>query len=136
MKILLALLALLYVVFPFDLFPDVIIGLGWLDDIILLILLWWYFFVYQKRKYKYQNSSGWNQESSGEGGEKNGPAQSPHAVLGVGRNATQEEIKTAYRKLVKKYHPDKVNHLGEEFKDLAEQRFKNIQEAYQALMED
>jgi DnaJ-class molecular chaperone len=55
-------------------------------------------------------------------------------VLGVGRNATSEQIKQAYRQLANQYHPDKVIHLGEEFRELAEKRFKEIQEAYQKLI--
>jgi DnaJ-domain-containing protein 1 len=57
----------------------------------------------------------------------------PYTVLGVGRNATVDEIKKAYRRLVNTYHPDKVNHMGEEFQKLAEIKFKEIQEAYQQL---
>ena len=57
----------------------------------------------------------------------------PYEVLGVVRNASQDEIKRAYKQLAGKYHPDKVAHLGEEFRELAEQRFKEIQEAYQKL---
>jgi len=51
----------------------------------------------------------------------------------VNRGASAGEIKSAYRKLANKYHPDKVDHLGEEFKELAEKKFKDIQEAYQKL---
>ena len=58
----------------------------------------------------------------------------PYEVLGVGKNASLDEIKNAYKRLAAKYHPDKVTHLGEEFRVLAEQRFKEIQEAYQELM--
>jgi len=57
----------------------------------------------------------------------------PYEILGVNRHASESEIKNAYRKLANKYHPDKVNHLGDEFKSLAEKRFKEIQEAYQKL---
>jgi DnaJ-class molecular chaperone len=62
------------------------------------------------------------------------PYQAIYMVLNVPRNASPEEIKTAYRKLVNKYHPDKVFHLGEEFRELAENRFKEIEEAYRKLM--
>jgi len=51
-----------------------------------------------------------------------------YEILGVGRNATQEEIKKAYRKLARKYHPD-VNPNDKE----AEEKFKEVQEAYDVL---
>ncbi len=57
----------------------------------------------------------------------------PYTVLGVNREASQGEIKKAYLVLANRYHPDKVLHLGEEFKEMAEMRFKEIQGAYQEL---
>ncbi|MBW2178682.1 MAG: DnaJ domain-containing protein [Deltaproteobacteria bacterium] len=59
--------------------------------------------------------------------------KTPYDILEVPRGASQDEIKTAYKKLVGKYHPDKVVHLGEEFKALAENRFREIQDAYEIL---
>lgn len=53
-----------------------------------------------------------------------------YQILGVGRNATQEEIKKAYRKLAREHHPDMVNSSD---KTTAEKRFKEINEAYQIL---
>ena len=50
-----------------------------------------------------------------------------YAVMGVARDATQEEIKRAYRKLARKYHPDVSRESG------AEQRFKAVGEAYEVL---
>jgi len=52
-----------------------------------------------------------------------------YAILGVGRNATESEIKKAYRKLAMKYHPDR--NPGKEKE--ANERFKQINEAYEVL---
>ncbi len=42
-----------------------------------------------------------------------------------------ETIKKAYRTLSMKYHPDKVGHLGEEFRRVAEEKMKEINVAYE-----
>lgn len=55
----------------------------------------------------------------------------PYEVLGVSRNATQEEIRSAYRELVKKYHPDKYQ--GNPLADLAQEKLQEINEAYDML---
>lgn len=56
-----------------------------------------------------------------------------YAVLGLQVGASQEEIKKAYRSLSMKYHPDKVGHLGDEFKEVAEEKMKEINIAYNNL---
>lgn len=138
MKLLFSILGLSYVFCPYDLFPDFFVGVGWIDDLIVIGLLW-YFYIYRKRRYGY---SGHNQEAEqpfgGEGGrdtaEQKAPDEKdPYSVLGIRRGATAKEIKEAYRRLASRYHPDKVVHLGEEFRELAEFRFKEIQNAYQRL---
>ena len=56
----------------------------------------------------------------------------PYEVLGLGRGASEEEVKKAYRKLSRIYHPDaNVNNPN---KDQAEEKFKEIQQAYKAIM--
>ena len=59
--------------------------------------------------------------------------KTPHEILGVSPEATQEEIRAAYICLAKQYHPDKVAHLGKEFQELADKKFKEIQQAYARL---
>lgn len=54
-------------------------------------------------------------------------------VLGVGPDATEAEIVSAYRNMARKYHPDRVEGLGPEFDELAERRMKEINEAYTRL---
>ena len=55
------------------------------------------------------------------------------AILGLSPGADFSEIKSAYRKLSMKYHPDKVGHLGDEFKKVAEEKMKEINSAYEYL---
>ncbi|MCB2184237.1 MAG: DnaJ domain-containing protein [Desulfobulbaceae bacterium] len=54
-----------------------------------------------------------------------------YEVLGLAPGTDFEMIKKAYRKLSMKYHPDKVGHLGEEFRGVAEEKMKEINAAYQ-----
>lgn len=72
------------------------------------------------------NKRGFSSQSSDE-------FKSDYDILEVKPNATKEEIKKAYRELSKKYHPDKVSHLGPEFRKLAEDKFKELQAAYERL---
>lgn len=138
MRLFLTILALAYAVCPYDLLPDWLVGIGWIDDIAVLALLWWYLYRYSKRKFAedrtYRKSgSSYNSSRDQEQPRGRGFSPDPYQVLGVERSASQEEIKRAYKQLAGKYHPDKVSHLGKEFETLAEQRFKEIQEAYEAL---
>ena len=140
MKILLIILALLYVLSPYDIFPDFLaIGWGWLDDLIVLGLLWRYLNSLGKKPFESQQfyqQSYENRDNRRSGSEfkETGRPKNPYDVLDIPRNASSAEIKNAYRQLANKYHPDKVLHLGEEFRKLAEERFREIEEAYRELM--
>jgi len=60
-------------------------------------------------------------------------ADSDFEILGVKSSASREEVRSAYRTLVKKYHPDRVQHLGEEFYELAQHKFIAIQTSYERI---
>ncbi len=55
----------------------------------------------------------------------------PYKVLGVSRDATDEEIKKAYRELARKYHPD--NYVDNPLSDLVQEKMKEINEAYDQI---
>ena len=57
----------------------------------------------------------------------------PYVVLGVSRDATNDEIKKVYRKLCRKYHPDA--NIDNPNKAQAEEKFKEIGEAYRTIMD-
>ena len=148
-KVLLLILAGLYTLNPFDILPDLMVGWGWLDDIIIWVLVWRFLIAGQKKfardqRFYDHRRNGFNQkDQAGYSGQQRSdsrerdaehtPPWDPYRVLGVGPNASLEEIKHAYRELAIKYHPDKLEHLGDDFKTLAEKRFKEIQQAYQEL---
>lgn len=54
-------------------------------------------------------------------------------ILGLKQGASGDEIKKAYRQMASQYHPDKVSHLGRELVEFADKKFKEINEAYNAL---
>lgn len=61
---------------------------------------------------------------------------SAYVILQVERNATDEEVKKAYKRMCIKYHPDKVAHLGEEAQKAANEKFQEINNAYEQIKKE
>lgn len=162
-KILLILLGLAYLIAPVDIIPDILVPfLGWVDDGLVLYCVFylirygrlpWFFF-------KRNQGNGFGNAPSGRSGPDPGSRQKSsgsdsrtaagnqtstsradssqrprpaHEILGVAEDASWEEIQAAYKQQIKKYHPDKLSHLGTEFSDLAAKRFVEIQKAFESL---
>ena len=54
-------------------------------------------------------------------------------ILEITENASEDDIKKAYRRMAVKYHPDKVSHMGEEFQHSAKEKFQKVQQAYENI---
>ena len=59
-----------------------------------------------------------------------------YKILEIEKSASNDEVKKAYRKMVKKYHPDKLQHLGEAHVKGAEENFKQVQKAYEQIQNE
>lgn len=124
--------AIVYFIMPWDL--DFIPVVGRLDDLFFLALAGYY---------KWRQASGSGRRTRRRPAAERGPADFPRAgaqsegdpyqLLGVAKADDASTIKKAYRDLVAKYHPDRVQHLGEEFKVLAASRTTAINKAYETI---
>lgn len=163
-KIVLVIFALAYFFSPLDILPDFFLPyIGYLDDlgiigIVLYILRYGRLPLFfpdkiqngfntfkrfysqssqEKMKGATKSSSGNNNSRSNNSfkQDKSKPP-SPFTTLGIAEGSSIEQIQAAYKEAVKKYHPDKVSHLGPEFKKLANDKFVEIQAAYDFLMKN
>ncbi|MCK5836249.1 MAG: DnaJ domain-containing protein [Desulfobacula sp.] len=157
LKIILILFGLAYLISPVDIIPELFVPyIGWIDDGFVLFAivhlirygeLPWFLF---KKKSPFTNNSGRKknqvppgqkeQNNSGRektrGSENTAETENPksaYEILGISPNASSREIHEAYKKKIKQYHPDKLSHLGEEFSNLANEKFLEIQNAYDTL---
>jgi DnaJ-class molecular chaperone len=110
---------------------------------ILIILAVIYYALLIKRITE-KKRKGYPAESSGKGGKKGkqeaGSAedqhQDPYEILHVEKNATRDELSSAYRKIVKMYHPDRIAGLAPEYREIAERKMKLINAAYRNAKEN
>jgi uncharacterized membrane protein YkvA (DUF1232 family) len=85
-----------------------------------------------------QNAQGSQNSQSSQSDSKKAEAKpqkgyNPYKILGVNQATSREELDKRYKELARKYHPDRVNHLGKEFQELAHEKMVEIQKAYDEL---
>lgn len=62
--------------------------------------------------------------------------ESDYKILGLSKEATDQEVKKAYRKMAIRYHPDKVAQMGDEYQKGAKEKFQRIQDAYENIKKE
>lgn len=145
---LLLVLILLYILSPVDLVPDFLGLPGRVDD--LLAGLVGYFYLQRVQRGKrgtqggaqrgrsgpWENTRGAQAGSGPNQGDAPSQPRDPYQTLEVSPDAPLEEIRSRYRELLLRYHPDRVQHLGKEFQELADRRTKELNAAFAAVLRE
>lgn len=131
-------LGILYVLSPFDLVPDFVPVLGWVEDLLVFAVALWLA--------NRMRSSAPADATSGQGDEPRSSdsdtlrdpptpplAKTPWQVLDIEPDASEEDIDAAYKAKLMQYHPDRVAHLGEDIQRLAHEKTLEIQRAYEQI---
>ena len=155
LKIVLIIFGLAYLISPVDIIPDLLLPfVGWIDGGVVIASIYYLirfgklpnFFFKKRNPFKqpsgqshanFTSQKETNRKRSYRQSNKNRSSQSiptPHEVLGITPDASKREIQNAYKQAIKKYHPDKLSHLGKDFSNLANEKFLEIQKAYDTLM--
>lgn len=62
--------------------------------------------------------------------------EAAYKILEISSDATDDEVKKAYKKMAVRFHPDKVTHLGDEFQGVAKEKFQKVNEAYEKIKKE
>jgi len=138
LKIVLIIFGLAYLISPVDIIPDLLLPyIGWLDDGVVLGTIVYLIRYGRLPSFFFKKQGPVNFTSPKEKvrpNESNDQKKTPYEILGISPNSSKIEIQRAYKEAIKKYHPDKLSHLGKEFSHLANEKFLEIQKAYDILM--
>ena len=120
-------LAIVYLIWPIDLIPDLFGPVGRIDDLLVIALVAWQAYKYARaqKTSNTENSTAPNIE------EHNKDA---YEIFALQKGASSSEIEARYKELARQYHPDKVAHLGIDLQKLAHEKMIEIQRAYDELL--
>ena len=142
--------ALGYFILPLDAIPDLIPAAGFADDLAVLLIATASVLAHVKPEHRrragelmdWERSRGKRESGGGSSRQEQGPRtfaseteKESHykRTLDLAGEITPSALKERYRELAHKYHPDKVRHLGVEFQEMAGQKLKEINTAYEFL---
>lgn len=122
-------LAIVYLLWPFDLIPDLLGPLGRIDDLLLFALVAWQSYRRRRTRSEAKTSEANRHERTTQP-----PSPDPYTLFDLRPDASREQIEARYKELALQYHPDRVAHLGQELRTLAHEKMIEIQRAYEELL--
>lgn len=136
LKTILIIFGLAYLISPVDIIPDLLLPfVGWIDDGVVIASIYYLIRFEKLPNFFFKKQNPFNQPSGQNHANFTSSIPTPHEILGISPDASKKEIQNAYKQAIKKYHPDKLSHLGKDFSNLANEKFLEIQKAYDTLME-
>jgi len=144
-----SLLIILYIVAPIDLIPDLFGLPGRLDDLLIALGAAYYLRTISKKRLREKGSARSDggdrrraeeqkDQASENGSSKKPPPEpeDPYKIIGVNRSQSLAEIQRRYKEKLLQYHPDRVEHLGGDLKELAEKKTKELNQAFQRILRE
>ncbi len=131
---------ILYLLNPFDLVPDFVPILGWIEDLVVVAVAFWLANRVRStapggdasRQHTGSERTQTDREAMGER-QTESLSKTPWQLLDIEPDADEEAVETAYKAKLMQYHPDRAAHLGEELQELAHEKTLELQRAYEHI---
>ena len=120
-------LAIVYLIWPIDLIPDLFGPVGRIDDLLVIALVAW-------QAYKYARAQKTPNSETSTPPNMDEHNKDAYEIFALQKGASSSEIEARYKELARQYHPDKVAHLGIDLQKLAHEKMIEIQRAYDELL--
>lgn len=134
--LLMLILAIFYMIFPYDFIPDYLGRVGRVDDILVLLLIIWIFCfkpLFDELRSSFKKPANAGPAPKAARGKNGDYMQRAFQILNMTPTEDAAEVKKAYYEIIKLYHPDRLDGLGPELRQLALEKTREINEAYEYL---
>ncbi|MDH4028894.1 MAG: DnaJ domain-containing protein [Nitrospirota bacterium] len=127
MKYILPVLLVIYIISPFDAYPL------FLDDLVAAGALFYVLYKYSGKKKQQSYCGHRSQQGTETPGNGRMDLNKAYSLLGIGPDASEDEISRAYKEKMSRSHPDKVAHMREELQQKAKELTLELNEAYNLI---
>jgi len=134
--LLMIILAIFYVIFPYDFIPDYLGRVGRVDDVLVLVIIIWIFFfkpLFDELKNSFKKNASSRTAGSSSNEQNRDYQTQAFQILNIQPTDDISVVKKGYHEIIKLYHPDRLEGLGPELRQLALEKTRDINEAYDFL---